>query len=179
MRSFLPCLLLCALLPGSAFAEPPRQVEVFGTVGVARQAGDEGSQGSGATLGGAATIPLAARWAIDVQALTVGTSNYANSDVRSTFLSPGIQYRRGNENAYWFIAGGPGLALERLKGSYQVPTGTVSFDETTNAFTLHWRTGAVYRPTGRLLVRGEFFWVSRYVLPTVGAAVSIGVRLGR
>lgn len=183
MRCLLFFLTLSAVLPETARAEPPRQVEAFATLGISRLAGDESSEGSGAAFGGAVTIPFAARWAVDVQALTSSVNNYANYDIRYTFLSPAIQYRRGNENAYWFIAGGPGLVAERTSGSYQLQEGnatrTVSFKRSDNTLTLHWRTGAVFRPTGRLLIRGEFFWISRYVMPTVGAAVSVGYRFGR
>ena len=183
MRCLLFLLTLSAVLPETARAEPPRQVEAFATVGLSRLAGDESSEGNGAAFGGAVTIPFASRWAVDVQALTASVNNYANYNVRYTFLSPAIQYRRGDENAYWFIAGGPGLVAERTSGSYQLQepggTRTVSFERSDNKLTLHWRTGAVFRPTGRLLIRGEFFWASRYVLPTVGAAVSVGYRFGR
>ncbi len=183
MRYLLLFLTLSALLPETTRAEPPKQAEVFATLGIARLAGDESFEGTGATFGGAVTLPFAARWAVDVQALTANVNNHSSYDVRYTFVSPGIQYRRGNENAYWFAAGGPGLVAERTSGSYQVPDGSgsriVSFERSENKLTLHWRTGAVFRPTGRLLVRGEFFWASRYVMPTVGAAVSIGYRFGR
>ena len=168
----------------SAFCQPLRGVELFGTLGTMRGGGDEGSAGSGGAYGGAATIPFAARWAVDVQALLSRLSDRPEFRVRRVLLSPGLQYRRGNDRSLWFIAFGPGLQRDRTSGTYQVfdSTGgsrTVSFDDTLAGLTLHWRTGAVFQPTSRVLVRGEFFWVNRYVLPNLGVAVSLGVRLGR
>ena len=104
--------------------------------------------------------------------------------MRRVLVSPGLQYRRGNDRALWFIAFGPGFQRDRSSGTYQAfdskgESHAVSFDETAAGLTLHWRTGTVYQPTRRVLVRGEFFWVNRYVLPNLGVAISLGVRLGR
>jgi hypothetical protein len=76
------------------------------------------------------------------------------------------------------------LQRHRSSGTCQIfdNTGelrTVSFDETTAGLTLHWRTGVVFQATRRVLIRGEFFWVNRYVLPNLGVAISLGFRLGR
>jgi hypothetical protein len=107
-------------------------------------------------------------------------------DFRSRYvlLSPGLQYRRGTGRTLWFIAFGPGWRRDRTSGTYQAfdsagQSRTVSFDGTEAGLTLHWRTGAVFQATPRVLARGEFFWVNRYVLPSVGVALSVGVRLGR
>lgn len=182
MRVLLPVLFACAGV--SSFCQPPRGVELFGTIGVTRGAGDEGTEGTGAVYGGAATIPFAAHWAVDIQALASRLSDRPDFRVSRFLLSPGLQYRLGNERALWFIAVGPGLQRDRTSGTYQVFDGAgvsrlVSYRETLAGATFHWRTGAVFQPAKRALVRGEFFWVNRYVLPDVGVAISLGVRLGR
>jgi hypothetical protein len=159
-------------------------VDLFGTVGVLRDGGDEGSAGSAAAYGGAVTIPFARRWAVDVQALTSRFSDAPNFRLRRILLSPALQYRRGNDRAFWFVAIGPGLQRDRTSGMYSVFDSTgasrpVSYDDTRSGLTLHWRTGAVFEPASRVLIRGEFFWANRYVLPNLGVAISLGVRLGR
>jgi hypothetical protein len=179
-----PISLLFVFAGATAFGQIPHAVELFGTFGAMRGGGDEGSAGSGGAYGAAATIPFAARWALDVQALASRLSDRPEFRVRRVLFSPGLQYRRGNDRALWFIAFGPGLQRDRTRGTYQVfgsagESRTVSFDETPAGLTLHWRTGAVFQPAPRVLVRGEFFWVNRYVLPNLGAAISLGVRLGR
>jgi hypothetical protein len=175
-------LLLCAA--ATALADPPRAVELFGTYGVMRGGGDEGSPGSASTWGGAATIPFTNRWALDVQALTSQLSDRPDYRLRRVLLSPALQYRRGSERAFWFIAAGPGLQRDRTRGEYQVydaagASRTISYDRVNAGLTLHWRTGAVFQPAPRLLLRTEFYWANRYVLPNVGVAVSLGIRLGR
>jgi hypothetical protein len=167
MRLLLP--LLCGWLAAPAFSQPSRGIGLFGTVGVMRGAGDEGSEGSAPAYGGAVTIPFAARWAVDVQALTSQFGDRPDVRLRRVLLSPALQYRRGSDRALWFIAFGPGLQRDRARGTTDADSG----------LTLHWRTGAVFEPTPRLLVRGEFFWAQHFVLPSVGVAVSLGVRLGR
>jgi len=180
MKPLLPLLLCAAAI---ALAEPPRAVELFGTYGVMRGGGDEGSAGSASTWGGGATLPFANRWALDVQALTSQLSDRPDYRLRRVLLSPALQYRRGGDRAYWFIAAGPGLQRDRTRGEYQAFVGTawqpVSFDRTESGLTLHWRTGAVFQPAPRLLLRTEFFWANRYVLPNLGLALSLGLRLGR
>jgi hypothetical protein len=148
-----------------------------------RNGGDEGWGDSGAAYGGAATIPFAARWAVDIQALTSRLSDRPDFTLRRILLSPALQYGRGNDRVLWFIAFGPGLQRDSRRGTFTAfdSTGgsrTVSFDDSQSGLTLHWRTGAVFEPARRMLIRGEFFWVNRYVLPNVGVAVSLGVRLG-
>lgn len=182
MRLWIPFLLLWA--GGAVFGEPPRGIELFGTFGAMRGGGDEGSEGSGAVYGGAATLPFTSRWAVDVQALTSPLSSRPDFRLRRVLLSPGLQYRRGNDRAYWFLAFGPGWQRDRTRGMYQVldTTGgsrTVPIESTQSGVTLHWRTGAVFQPVRRLLVRGEFLWANRHVLPNLGVAVSLGIRLGR
>ena len=181
MKPLLLLLLLCA--GTAAFAEPPRAVELFGTYGVMRGGGDEGSAGSASTWGGAATIPFTNRWALDVQALTSPLSDQPHFRLRRVLLSPALQYRRGSERAFWFIAAGPGLQRDRTRGVYDAFDGAawqpVAFDRTESGLTLHWRTGAVFQPAPRLLLRTEFFWANRYVLPNLGVAISLGIRLGR
>ena len=163
MRFLIAAVLLCGEV-----AAQPRGVELFGSVGVVRGTDDEGSLGAAAAYGGAVTIPFARRWAVDVQVLTSRPASF----VRRVAISPGVQYRRGNDRALWFIAFGPGGQWDRFRGP-------IMGVDVASGGTLHWRTGVVVTASKRLLIRGEFIWVNRYVLPDVGAAVSIGVRLGR
>ncbi len=180
----LPILFLIVWTGGLAFGQPPRAVEVFGTFGAMRGGGDEGSAGSGATYGATATIPFAARWAVDLQSLFSPLSDRPDFRLRRFLLSPGLQYRRGNDRSFWFIAFGPGLQRDHTSGTLQAFDGTggsrtISYNESQAGLTIHWRTGAVFQPARRLLIRGEFIWVNRYALPSVGVAISLGVRLGR
>lgn len=161
-----------------------RDIEVYGTVGALRGGGDEGYAGAGSTYGAALTIPFADRWAFDLQALSSRPENRPDFRFSQVLISPAIQYRRGSDRARWFIAFGPGLQRESTRSEFETfesPTQSrlVSFRNTQSGLTLHWRTGAVFQPADRILVRGEFFWVNRYVLPTVGVAISLGLRLGR
>ncbi len=145
MRWLLPLLLL--LWPATPASSQPRDVELFGSVGAMRGGGDEGSLGSGVAYGGAATIPFADHWAVDLQALGARFGDNVNFRLRRVLISPGLQYRRGGDRALWFVAFGPGLQWDRR----------LRTDHTQSALTLHWRTGVVARPVSRLLVRGEFF----------------------
>jgi hypothetical protein len=181
MRLLFPLLFVWA--GASAFCQSPRSVGLFGTLGTMRGGGDEGSAGSGGAWGGAVTLPFAVRWAVDVQALSSRLSDRPDFRVHRVLFSPGLQYRRGNDRILWFIAFGPGLQWDRTSGAYRDfdSTGgsrTISFDDTLAGPTVHWRTGAVFQPTSRVLLRSEFFWVNRYVLPNFGVGVSLGVRLG-
>jgi hypothetical protein len=180
MRLNLAVLLILAGAP--AFCEPPSRIEVFGDFGSMRGGGDEGSQGSAAAYGGSVTIPFTARWAIDVQALTSSFADGPDFRVRRLLLSPGVQYRRGSDRAHWFISLGPGLQRDRSRGAYLLYDSSggarpVSFVATDYGRTLHWRTGAVICPASRALVRLEFYWANRYVLPNVGVLLSVGLRL--
>lgn len=177
-------LLIPFLFVSTAFGQPPRAIELFGTFGVMRGGGDEGSAGSGGAYGGAVTVPFTVRWALDVQALTSRLSDGPDFRMRRVLVSPGLQYRRGNQRTRWFIAFGPGLQRDRSSGTFQAfnnsgESRTVSFEETRAGLTLHWRTGIVVTATRRVLVRGEVFWVNRYVLPNLGVAISLGVPLSR
>jgi hypothetical protein len=180
MRLYVAVFLMLAAAP--AFCEPPSRIELFGSFGSMRGGGDEGSQGSAAAYGGAVTIPFTARWAIDVQTLTSRFAEGPDYRVRRLLLSPGVQYRRGSDRAHWFISLGPGIQRDRSRGTYLLYDASgvarpVSFNGTDSGRTLHWRTGAVICPASRALVRMEVYWVNRYVLPNVGALVSVGLRL--
>jgi hypothetical protein len=89
MKLLIPILFVWA--GAAAFGQPARTVELFGTFGAMRGGGDEGSEGSGGAYGGAATIPFAAHWAVDVQALTSRLSDRPDSLVRRVLVSPGLQ----------------------------------------------------------------------------------------
>lgn len=175
--------LLLLVEAAHCFAQS-RGIEVFGSIGAMRAGGDEGYNGSGVIYGGAVTLPFADRWAVDIQAMATRPENRPDFRLSRVLLSPALQYRRGSDRAKWFIAFGPGWQRDRTSSTFQIFDGTgqastVSFNGKESGLTLHWRTGAVFQPAKRLLIRGEFFWANRYVLPNVGVAISLGVRLGR
>jgi hypothetical protein len=149
-----------------------------------RAGADEGSAGTGAAYGGAVTIPFSARWAADVQVLASNSGNVSDFRANRLLFSPAVQYRRGTERCYWFVAAGLGVQRDRNRGTFlsvgpTVASEMVGFDQSSTGGTLHWRTGLVLQANRRVLVRGEFFSSNRYVLPSIGVAVSVGIRLGR
>jgi len=122
-------------------------------------------------LSATVTGPLKARWAIDTQTLSAQLQDRADYRLRVTLFSPALQYRRGDDRAYWFAGAGPGLHTVSSSGANRSPNST--------GLTFHWRKGGVFAPMPRLLVRTEFFWVNRHAIPHAGAMVSVGVRLRR
>jgi hypothetical protein len=142
----------------------PRAVEVFGQIGVARAAGDEGSLGTGASYGAAVTVPIVSRWAVDVDVAAVRarrTFSYAPElRGRQTLISPSLVYRRGSERAYFFAGGGTGAELSD-EGRFMMLLG---------------KCGVVVSPTRRLLLRGDFLVGFSKVLPNVGVRFGIGYR---
>ena len=154
----------------AVWANPPRALELFGSAGV-MALGAEDEAGTGFAFGTTVTGPINARWAIDTQTLTARLQDRADYRLRVTLFSPALQYRRGNERAYWFVGGGPGLHAVSSSGANRSSNST--------GMNVHGRTGGVFAPTSRLLVRGEFFWANRRAIPHLGAMIPVGVRLGR
>lgn len=162
------CTWFVLLMAASSLAAQEKKTEIFAMGGVARVTGDEGSLGTGWLAGGAATLPFARRWALDV------TVDHLRSERRipagrlqgrHTHFSPGIQYRHGDERTYGFVAGGPGLTLD-------------SGDEGSSGLHWHARGGFVARATGRLLLRAEVFAVFGFVQPDLGFRAGVGYRFG-
>jgi hypothetical protein len=173
------------LLVSVAYGQP-RAVELFGHAGALRFAGDEGSLGSAVSFGGAFLVPVARRLAVDVDLQTsrlatgeIGPPNHFTQ--RRTFLSPSIVYRAGSERVYGFAGGGLGLQHNRTNGTFTFssaggPTQTAPFTSSDTGLTLHGVAGVVGAITPRLLIRGDAFLAFRYVLPSVGARIGIGIR---
>ena len=166
---------LLLALTGVTLLAQPRQVEIFGMAGAARVSGDEGSLGSGVAFGGAVTLPFSARWAIDLD-LMHGRADRDEAQIafrtRRTYVSPALQYRRGNGRLYGFAAAGAGFA--KTTGDTDLPERTISASD--SGLTWHGRGGIVAGLTGRLLLRAEVFTIFRYVSPDVGVRAGLGFR---
>jgi hypothetical protein len=160
-------LAILIAIAAAAHAQPFAP-EVFGFAGYARTNGDEGSLGSGLAAGGAITIPFARHWAIDFDLTHIrGERPIAPNFLlfgRHTHINPAIQYRRGSERTYGFVAGGPGATFAPGNGEDQ------------SGFQWNFKTGLVTNLTGRLLIRAEFFANFRYVLPDAGGRAGVGWR---
>lgn len=180
-------IVLClALLLLSAFAQP-RAVEVFGLAGVSRLGGDEGWLGSAAAWGGAAVLPLIAKYAIDVDVQTAQLSRRIVSpdrfSIRRTLISPAFVRRWGAERVYGFAGGGIGAQIDQTHSSFRIfggtppePTGTVEASNIDSAATFLGKTGIVISPIPKLLIRGDLLLAFRYVLPTVSLRLGVGYR---
>lgn len=168
-------LLAWTLLTMTCALAQPKRPEVFGQIGVFRDGGDEGSLGTGVSVGGSAMIPFAERWAADIAVhsfqtdLTIGADS---TTLRSILFLPAVAYRRGSEKAYFFIGGGVGAeqARSRFRASGQ------AFGFTSNGMLVHWRTGFVANPARQVLIRFDLIMAHRYVLPNVGATIGVGYR---
>jgi hypothetical protein len=168
-------LLHAALLTACLGWAQPRQPEVFGMAGYGRLSGDEGSLGSGAAAGGTVTVPFANRWALDLdithqrgeRRFDQGFSLFG----RHTHFSPAIQYRRGEETQYGFVAVGPGALFTSQGGGFQGTGG-----ENGTGFEWHARTGFVRALTQGLLLRIDVGFHFFYVVPDVSVRAGIGWR---
>jgi hypothetical protein len=167
----------------SLAAQVPRSVEAFGQVGAMRFGGDEGSEGTAATYGGAVLVPLTSKWALDTVVATAKRENsYSPSDVvkiRRTLIAPAVVRRFGSEKAYGFAGGGLGLQSDSTNARFTAgsPTGSVTtFENRDNGGLLIGRLGGVFNPWSQLLIRGEVELAFRYVLPNVSARIGAGWR---
>lgn len=172
--------LLYLLSSGIAFAQP-QSVEVFGLGGAMRAGGDEGSNGSAAVYGGAVMLPLRPNLALDID-LQTGRTNQENGGFsnrnRMTMINPALLWRKGSAKAYFFAGGGIGAQFEqvRFRGPAAPGPGIFQGGESSNGMTLHGRLGVVAALRSRILMRAEFCWVHRYVLPNLTFRAGIGYR---
>jgi hypothetical protein len=165
---FLLALPLCA---------QPRSPEVFAQIGWGAAQDDEGSVGKGAVYGGAFTIPLASRWAIDVDAQHTRTLRTVapgyEFGARRTLIGPAILYRRGSGRAYWFGGAGAGARIENL---FSRAPGLPEYTNRSGGWTIPVRTGFVTAVTDRLLLRAEVYAVASFLAPDAGVKLGIGYR---
>jgi len=156
-------------------AAQPRSVEVFGQAGYGNVYGDEGSNGSGPVYSGALTLPFASRWAVDLDVMyntTKRDSGPFEFGSRRTTFSPGLQYRRGGERTYGFVAFGAGVATEQTY--FEENSQRLTANDT--GMTLHTRGGFVTTLKERLLLRAEVYMSFRFVAPDIGVKAGIGYR---
>ncbi|MCX6638554.1 MAG: hypothetical protein NT090_26160 [Acidobacteria bacterium] len=155
----------------------PKAVEVFGQIGYGNAYEDDGSLGSGIVYGGAVTLPLSPRWAVDLDVQHNRTTYDASTEytfgTRRTLVSPAILYRRGSDRVYWFAGGGFGGRIDHMYGRNPgQPAYRVSEDGTT----IPVRTGVVGGVTKHLLVRADLYFVFACLAPDAGVKLGIGYR---
>jgi hypothetical protein len=172
-------VLIVTALAATCSAQP-RAVDVWGTIGVTRAAGDEGSIGSAATVGAGVTAPITEKIAVEADIQRLHAGRFPPGETR-IFVSPALIWRFGGERLYGFTGGGPGLQVDRGRVLQVEPRPGQQPIVTESSFTnfglsLHGRGGIVANPTGRLIVRAELFFIWHYVLPTVGARFGAGYR---
>jgi hypothetical protein len=169
----LAALLLLAL----PLCAQPKSPEAFGHIGYGSAQDDEGGVGKGAVYGGAATVPFAQRWAVDVDVQHTRTLRTVGGGydfgTRRTLVSPAILYRRGNRRTYWF--GGAGIGA-RIETTFSRTPGGGETTSPGKGWTIPLRTGVVTAVTGRLLVRAEVFAVASFLVPDAGVKLGIGYR---
>jgi hypothetical protein len=155
----------------------PKAVEVFGQIGYGNAQGDDGSLGAGVVYGGAVTLPLSSRWAVDLDVQHTRTTNDVLAGytfgTRRTLVSPAILYRRGSDRVYWFAGGGFG---GRIDDMYDREPGRPEFRRSENGTAIPVRTGVVGGLTKHLLVRADLYVVVAHVAPDAGVKLGIGYR---
>jgi hypothetical protein len=182
-------LALLCLIAGAAAAQP-RAPEIFGHVGGFRLAGDEGWLGSGASLGGAVTVPIPIwpKWALDVDVVTARSEHEHPGpgfwSRRRTLLIPALIRRWSfTDRAIFFAGGGFGVRFDRTQSrycSYAAPGNEcqlVNASDSARDGSLGARMGVVINPVSRLLVRGDVFTSWSHVLPDTGIRIGIGLRI--
>lgn len=172
-------IIVFTALSAVELAAQPRRIEAWGNLGIARVAGDEGSNGSGPIYGGGIAVPLTKRLAIELDVAHIRSDRFGES--KHTMLSPAVVWRWGTERVYGFLGGGLGTEATRSTGflSTPGPDGSPSFfpvESTNYSLTLHGRGGIVFSPYNRVFFRAEMFSSFQYVLPTVGFKGGIGYR---
>lgn len=178
--------MILFLFAASLLLAQPRAPEVFGQIGRVRVGGDEGSLGSGTTYGGAAMLPLTARWAVDVDVQTsrVGWEQSTGERFarRTTHISPAIVHRWGTARFYGFAGGGLGAEVASTRSRFfaseqpGAPARLIDQSGSESGPALLGKLGFVAGITERLLVRADLSLNFRYVLPSVGARIGIGYR---
>ena len=189
--AFRRLLLLFPL--GALLAAQPRAVELYGNIGVLRGGGDESSAGTAATYGGALTVPIVRKLAVDLDVQTArferdfGPTYWRD---RRWLISPSLLYRfGGSERVYGFVGGGIGAELNRTvtiernflpgyrpPGWEEISPGVWKTSGSFNYRTLHGRGGFVYSPVPHLAVRVDLHAAWAHVLPNVGLKVGVGYR---
>jgi hypothetical protein len=171
-------IVIVAAIAAAAEAQP-RAVEVWGNIGAARAAGDEGSVGNGAIYGAGIGVPLVKGLTFELDVAGMRAERFTS--VARILVSPALVWRWGSERVYGFAGGGPGLQIDRsdevridFPGQPQQTVLTRRFTE--QALTLHGRGGAVVRLLPRVILRAEAFAAWRFVLPTVGVKIGAGYR---
>jgi hypothetical protein len=155
----------------------PKAVEVFGQIGYGNAQGDDGSLGRGALYGGALTLPLSPRWAVDVDVQYSRTTYDARAGntfgTRRTPVSPAILYRRGSDRVYWFVGGGLGGRIDHMYNRFP---GQPEHTRDDNGSTLPARTGFVASVTHHLVLRADAYLVVTHAAPDAGVKIGIGYR---
>jgi hypothetical protein len=160
------------LLMVAAARAQPAAVEVFGQVGLARAAGDEGSLGTGPSFGGALMAPIRPWLAFDVDIQVTRARRRFSSNVEfranQVLISPSLVYRRGNRRVYFFAGGGIGAEF--------VTKNNRRFSGENRGAMLLAKTGLVAALGRRLVLRTDLLVGFRYVLPHLGLRAGVGYR---
>ncbi|HWQ56359.1 MAG TPA: hypothetical protein VN442_21915 [Bryobacteraceae bacterium] len=184
------------LLSGLAvlLSAQPRAVEVYAQTGVLGGGGDEGWAGRAGSWGGALTVPLVPRLALDLDFQSARFARDFGSQgsyfrTRRWLISPALLYRFGNERVYGFAGGGLGAELNRSvsiesnflpgyqpPGWQEISPGVWKATHSSRDRTVHARGGFVISPVRHLVIRVDVHagWV--YVLPNLGVKVGVGYR---
>lgn len=180
-----------ALCVAAAWAQRP-PVEVFGHVGLFRAGSDEGKLGSAAGFGGAVTVPLTRRLALDFDVETARFTEQRTPDFfytsRRTLLAPSLLYRWGSASAYVFTGGGVGgehestVTRDSFTGPYtppppwrQVAPRVFEFHHGEWSNLYHGRAGFVVSPAPRIPIRVETYFANWHL----GLRIAAGYRFGR
>lgn len=191
-----PPVMIARLLPLFGLAllvsAQPRALEVYGQAGVLGGGGDESWAGRAATWGGAVTVPLVRKLAIDLDAQAarfVRESGPTYFRTRRWLISPALLYRFGSERLYGFAGGGIGAELNRsvtIESSFlpgyqppgwqQISPGVWKTTHSSRDRTVHARGGFVVSPVRHLVIRVDVHagWVN--VLPNLGVKLGLGYR---
>lgn len=188
MRRACGLLLLCS----AAVWAQRGPVEVFGHVGLFRAGSDEGKLGSAAGLGGAITVPLTRRLAIDFDIETARVTSRRSEDdfwtSRRTLLAPSLLYRWGGGNSYVFVGGGVGgeheSSLTRVDVAdwfppppwRQIRPGVFEADHREFSKLYHGRAGFVVSPAPGIPIRVEVYFANWHLGLRIGAGYRFGQR---
>ncbi len=180
-------LLIVLLVSGAAVAQPPRRIEVYGNIGRAHLAEDEGSLGGATAAGAIMVAPITARFAIEADLQTASASREFLHEDRTTsrqsFLNGALVRRWGTGRIYGLMGGGAGVQWERTTsvgrvytGNPPVETGRTEVTTHDTGATLHGKVGLVVAPVSGLVLRTDFIVSFRFVSPTFGARIGAGWR---
>jgi hypothetical protein len=179
--TYLRCIgpLMLSIIVVPAYAEPPKAVEVWGSVGVAHAAGDESFIGTPFAYGAGVSLPLGRRFAVNVAAEQMRPARF--NPLTRAFVGPSLVWRWGNERVYGFAGGGVGVQIDReLRFLYDSVPGqqpVVSQARVTDSGpAISGQAGVVFNPVARLIVRAEVVSHWRYILPTTGVRFAVGYR---